>query len=292
MSVFAIIGIIAEAIQVILFLTQGRLPALAYKNSISVRFGSVLDDPNGFAILVALVLPVVAIAWKSHVHWRRIFIPALLVSLLLTQSFTGVTAVVVALCVGYFALNWRRPIVAAAFFIILPVAAIAIWKYVSDSAVVESVWLTKGASIDNHTSSLDALSAMGIGDFLGFGEPATIVESSYVSMISTVGLPFTVMYVSLGLFAIVRLHRSISMARSKQDVALQHGMYFYLIAYLIGSINMQFVQVFPVDLLYVIGICLSLFMPAEPPEWSVPVVDSAEIEGLARAEADRRRPRT
>lgn len=263
-AVFALLAIIMEAIQVFLFLSQGRLPALAYKNSISVRFGSLLDDPNGFALLVALALPVVFVAWKSRPVWRIVLCLALLVSLVLTQSFTGIAAVVLALLAGSFALNWRRPLVMAGFLILVPPVVLGVWDYVTGSAVVQSVWLTKTGSVNDHASSLDALGAMGVADVLGFGIPTAAIESSYVSMISSVGLPFTVMYIILGLFGVTRLHKTIKSTQKGREIALHYGAYFYLIAYLIGSINMQFSQVFPVDLLYIVAICISLFKTSDP----------------------------
>lgn len=273
-SVFAVLAVIMEAVQVFLFATQGRLPALAYRNSISVRFGSLLDDPNGFALLIALTLPVVIVGWKARPILRLVIVPALLVSLVLTQSFTGIVAVAFALLAGYFALNWRRPLVASAIFILFPPVAVATWAFVTGSSVVKSVWLTKSGSVNDHASSLDALHEMGVADIFGFGEPTALIESSYVSMISNVGLPFTLIYVVLGLIGITRLHRTIKSLQGARRAGLHYGIYFYLIAYLIGSINMQFSQVFPLDLLYVVGICISLFTPAPAREESESMFES------------------
>lgn len=41
-------------IQLILFISMNRLPALAYEGTLSIRFGSWLDDPNGYSFLLSL----------------------------------------------------------------------------------------------------------------------------------------------------------------------------------------------------------------------------------------------
>src|SRR6266567_1243221 len=52
MSFCVYLAILVNVIQIVLAITIGRMPALAYKGTILIRFGSFLDDPNGFGILL------------------------------------------------------------------------------------------------------------------------------------------------------------------------------------------------------------------------------------------------
>lgn len=262
-SVFAIIAVVVEAIQLTLFHGQGRLPALGYKDSISVRFGSLLDDPNTFAILVGMLLPTIVIAWHKHRFWRAVFVSALLVSLVITQSFTGIASVAVALTLGWFSLNWRKQFSMAAFIVGFPALLFGIWSYATNSVVVDLVLTSKAGSLDTHGSSWEVLMGLGVTDLMGFGVPHTFIESSYVNLIVSFGLLFTLMYLGIGIAALFRLHRIISRAEDKRAVAGHFGFYFYIITFLVASLNMQFDGIFPANILYVLGVCLSLLLPTQ-----------------------------
>jgi len=294
-SAFILVAVVSQAVQVYLFQSQGRLPALGYSGSVSVRFGSILDDPNGFALLVAFLLPVVLVSWENRM-WKFVLGVCLLASLALTQSFTAIAAVAISFILGYFALNWRTPAVVVASALGAPLVVFGAWNFISNSTVMADVWLTKSGSINAHARSLDVLREFELSDWLGFGVPTVPVEASYIHMIAYLGIVFTVGYVCLGLVAIVRLHRLIRQEKSSRKVALHYASYFYVIAYLIGSFNMQFDGVFPINLLYVLAICFGVFGTGKEEHTSVarpplaarapgalraPVVDAPHVEGIA-----------
>jgi hypothetical protein len=260
-SAFSVIALVAEAIQIFLFVILDRLPALGYKDSISVRFGSLLDDPNTFGIMVALLIPTIGAAWSRRPLLRAVTVAALLACLLLTQSFTAAASVAVAFAIGWFSFNWRRPKAMGGFIIAFPALLGAIWYYVSTSAVVDEVLTTKAASMEDHANSWDVLAGLGYLDILGFGRPDSFIESSYVSLLVCFGAAFVLLYFGIGIAALARLHRIISNAEDKRTVAGHIGFYYYIIAFLIGSLNMQFEGIYPANILYVLGVCLSLFVP-------------------------------
>jgi hypothetical protein len=259
---YAVISVIAEVIQVLLFRTQGRLPALAYENSTSIRFGSVLDDPNGFAILVALLLPVVWVKCARSRPRRLALSASLVIALILSQSFTGVASVGIALLIGSLGLKWKSPArVVTLVWVTLLLASAAWVVFVSNSEFFARLLSARNDSIVSHATSLDKLSGMSLPALMGTGAPGVPVESSYVNLMANVGLPLTVIYLLLGIAAIRKLGQTIVQSQYSRDLALHYGFFFYLIAYSIGSINLPLDRVFPANLLYVLGIVFSIFGP-------------------------------
>ena len=87
------------------------------------------------------------------------------------------------------------------------------------------------------------------------------IESSYVSLIASFGLAFVLIYVGVGVVSVVRLYRTIRCAENPRDVALHYGFYFYILAYLVASVSLRLEGAFPSNVFYVLGICISLFLP-------------------------------
>jgi hypothetical protein len=255
---YAVASVVTETIQIFLYQTKGRLPALAYDGSVSIRFGSLLDDPNGFAVIVSLLLPVVWVLWRHKPIPRLLVSLALMVSLALTQSFTGIASVAAGLTVGFLILKWRAPgrIVVVAW-IAMAVAA-GLWVSLSNSQFFSRLLQSKSGSIDAHGASVDSLLKIGWSTILGAGTTASSSESSYVALIENFGLLFAFAYVGVGVIAIVRLARAIGEASELKDVALQIGFFCYLIAYLLASVNLRLDSVFPANLLFLVGIGLGL----------------------------------
>lgn len=276
--VYAVLSLLAQGAELYLFQTQGRLPALGYLGSTSVRFGAILDDPNGFAVLVGLLLPVVVIDWKKRPLVRFITGAGLVVALLLTQSFTGIASVALALVLGGLAINARVPNRFLAIFLgALAIGASAL-IVTTTSVVFRDVLQTKTGSIDAHGTVLATFQALSPQAFIGLGTPSSDVESSYVSLIANFGLLFAIVWVALGVFALARLYRTIVAAPNRQSVALHYALFVFVIAYLLASLNLNLERVFPVNLLYVLAICISTFQNrGELPETKdIPLVIEGE----------------
>jgi hypothetical protein len=101
-------AIISDAVEVILFLLFGRLPALGWSGGFSVRFGGFLDDPNGFAAVLLLLM-----GWSFY-RFRgktRLFMQfALVICLLLTQSLTALGFLGVLIVVVIFGRLIKKPL--------------------------------------------------------------------------------------------------------------------------------------------------------------------------------------
>jgi hypothetical protein len=259
-SVYAVICVLVEILQVALFRFAGRLPALAYENSASVRFGSILDDPNGYAVIIALLLPAVWLGWERR-PWRFAISIALVASLVLTQSFTGISAVVIAIIVGTFMQRWRNSIRALALIWVVLIIGAFVWLFATNSSLILSVWATKSGSVATHTSAFGYLANIPVSDLLGFGDTTTHLESSYVSLLANLGILFTALWIGVGIATVWRLHRLVNSTVHRQARAFYSGLFYFVIAFLIASLNLQLDTVFPINLLYVVAVAIAIFVP-------------------------------
>lgn len=85
-----------SGVQVALFFIVGRLPALGYENSLLVRFGGGLDDPNGFAPLIFAygIFLFDSLSWGKFSWGRTGLLCVCLILFIWTMSFTAfITAV-------------------------------------------------------------------------------------------------------------------------------------------------------------------------------------------------------
>lgn len=269
-SFYAVVCVAANAVEIALYRFTGRLPSLGYEGSVSVRFGSVLDDPNGFAVMVALLVPVVFIGWRRHSFWRFVFVASLLASLVLTQSFTGIVAVVIAALVGYVALHSRSANRLLLLLVVAFALALATWAFTTGSQLFTAVLGTKGGSITLHAGSLSELASLPFPAYLGLGDVNQGIESSYVYLLANVGLPFTIAFILVGLGAAGALRRRILAAADGEDTSLYSGFFYFILAMLVASVNLQLVTVFPLNLLYVLGIAIAFFV-------TPPVIDLSRV---------------
>lgn len=255
----AAVYIAVEAIQLALFYGTGRLPALAYEGSTSVRFGSLIDDPNGMGILVALMAPVVWIAARDRRLVRFVGVAALLVTLFMTQSFTAMGAFVGAILIGGMALVWRSAGRTLALCVGFGIAAVIAYNVALQNSYLADILTSKSGSIAARGIQLRTIE-LGFDSFIGIGDPSVFVESSYLGVLVGVGLLPTLAFFGMGIFAATRYHRRIT---AGERTPIMYGLYFFVIVYLIGSVNLRLDDVYPVNVLYIIAICLSVALPAD-----------------------------
>lgn len=255
-SWFALIAVVVQAVQVGLYLTTGRLPALGYADSPSVRFGSLWDDPNGFAVVIALLIPVVALGWASR--WARaLMIAALVVSLALTQSLTGYVAVGAALAITWPLLGgWGRRKIFVTLGVVVASLIIATGLL---ALPVARPWIdSKMGSVFDHLDSLAELVKLPLQSWIGLGPPRAGIESGYVWLVANVGILATVLYVGIGVVSAVCLMRSAKRSTGKTR-AFRAGLFAFVVAFLISSLNLQLVTSFPADLLFTLAVAIGVF---------------------------------
>lgn len=154
-----LISLLVNGIQILLYISFGRLPALAYEGTMFIRFGSFLDDPNGFSAFLFLFLGYIFFDrnnGKNIYYWL-----AILASILATQSLTAVGVLLMFFAAWMCYITINKPIVS--FSIIFIAALIAVSLYQAGGFAVDvfvDFIASKQASIEGHSSwiRLDNLS--------------------------------------------------------------------------------------------------------------------------------------
>jgi hypothetical protein len=110
---------------------------------------------------------------------------------------------------------------------------------------------------------LDDWKKFDILPLLGFNSKILGSESSYISLVLQFGLPFTLAYCFLGIAAVVLLAKVIRAHTSDRPPAIYVVFFYFLIAFLIGSVNLRLSDVYPLNLFYVMGVAVSVFAVVE-----------------------------
>ncbi len=274
--VYAVVCVVAEIVQVALFLWADRLPALAYANSPSVRFGSVLDDPNGFAVVLAALIPTTWIAMRARPNLRLVVTVALLCCLPLSQSWTGVTGTVAALGLTYlFTRGIRRDLRRAIALVTSAFVVVGVAAFFARSTITELIRLKQG-SVESHAQSFSHIAppstpeptmSRSASPSLAASAPAPVepvpphghaagqlitatwiprIESGYINLFANYGPLLLIAYISLGVIAVLLLLRG----RTGLPLALRAGGASYLICFLLASANLGLDRTFPCNVLY------------------------------------------
>ena len=264
--IYAVVSVAFEAIQVGLFLWVGRLPNLGYADNVSVRFGATLDDPNSWAILIALLLPVCWISLASQNRLRWVVCAALALTLPLTQSLTGM--VVVPVVLALLGTIYHRKLILATIraylvrSVLILVSSLllvlsGLW-FLSTSKWFEAFLSSKRGSVNQRAGSVEGLVSMNFLEVLGFGEDKKFYESNYVSLLYGVGLPITLAYLFCGLLSIIVLYKAAQRVGSRRG-AMLWGLCAFQASYLLGSISLQYSGIYPLNLIYVLTVAIATF---------------------------------
>lgn len=255
------IGIAVGFFQIALFLTVGRLPALAFSGTLSVRFGSVWDDPNGWAVFSALLL---GYTWAAR--WRlaaKISITILLgFLLLLTESLTGIaaTSLAIILMLGLLLrarVRWQWLGQAGAVALVYPLIISAIALIVIPSAAFQAFWAEKQGSVLVHLQHFAAADDLTFPRLLGVAPLGEYGEPGYLNLLTNLGLPYLCAFLYLTIPAMLRLARQIANAPDGSDLRVQYGALLFLSSFHLGMVNLPLDIVFPVNLLVVICVLIS-----------------------------------
>lgn len=263
-SFFAVAAIAFDAYQYMLYRTQGRLPALAYVDSASVRFGSFFDDPNGFACITTLLIPVIWFRWKRRPLIRAALLAAIVWCLTLTQSFTGtatvfgVTAVIVLLA------NSGRPVKQMAYIITGGIVSIIVLQRVLESRWFQEILATKQGSIEAHSESLYQAQDIDLIHLSGLSPSGSQTEVGWILSLLNLGAPWTIGIIALGLISFRRLLMLYRTAPTDGTRGVFLGFASFQLMFLVASFNLPLIVVFPINLIFALGVALSLLVPRFP----------------------------
>lgn len=146
--VYFIYALVYDAVQIFLFFKIGRLPALAYEGSTSVRFGGPLDDPNGFGILMAFFIPFVYKYVQGRMKYVMSFFAVIM--LLLSQSGTAVAACTAGIACMYVVKRTKSERIM--FFVKMGCICVLVLHLYNNWMFLKEFMEQKQGSIDGHTN--------------------------------------------------------------------------------------------------------------------------------------------
>lgn len=242
------LAIIVNFIQVALAVTIGRMPALAYPRTISIRFGSFLDDPNGFGILLALFIGF-SIYYYTGIR-KIIILAALISSLLLTQSLTAIFVVPISALICFMMFIKREFKRFMKLFIVINffLAALTV-KYFD---IIKFYWSIKQGSVVGHGQSVATFLSLNFLNLLGVTPVNFLGESGYINMMGNFGVFYVFVFFLLGIFAIIKIFNLLTNCTVVTNKAILFGILFFLVAVYIGLINLPFENIFPINAIFYI----------------------------------------
>jgi hypothetical protein len=250
-------------IEVLLFIFVGRLPALAYENSFSVRFGSFLDDPNGFAALLFLLMGWSYGRFKGKT--RNFVLTSLVVSLLISQSWTAVIFFVGMLFIWGMMNFSKRP------FRMLLIASVCICltlylvHSIPDSAitVMETMLESKQRSADGHVFPWAEFAPRWAEWIFHGSSEYNPYEFWWASALVNFGAPWV--FVDFVLVAVSTLALKAALAKANVEARPVYlGFLLFGYYFLLGSFNLPLSQVFPINVFFFVFSFLVIFGKIQP----------------------------
>ncbi len=260
----------STAVVVFCFFAFGRLPALAYEGSYVIRFGGFWDDPNGFAAVLFLLL-----AW-SYARFRgrrRFFIlTAIVISMVITQSWTGLAFLLLISFLWMARIASRRPVLAALLICCGVLAAVLVTRYIalSPGEAVQQLLSDKQESIEGHIFPWDFWSIrwtrwIALGD-----SKYNAYESWWAAALVNYGVPWLCSCIALTLALIDSLRRGLANA-SREAKPVYWGLFIFGCYFAFGSLGLPLFTIFPVNFFFFLFAFLVAFgkmrLENDPPEF-------------------------
>ena len=255
---FFLFSAIYELIQIFLFFFIGRLPALAYEGSISVRFGGAWDDPNSWGIALSFFIPFVYYYCRNS-FMRKAMVACGILMLIVTQSLTAIGAFVFSVSLTEYMIHKNKRVLYLLIVFILLFIFYQLYElFLSNSFIIDYIEMKQG-SIDDHAKSIDIFSDLEWYNYLfGVGEPF-FNESDYVNMLCFGGIPMLLFYFTISLSNIFKLFKIVK--RQSNEVALWRGALTFQIAFLLASSNLPCTRMFYLYMMFNVFLCISTFNP-------------------------------
>lgn len=239
MNVMSILFLCIQGLQICLFFVFGRLPALGYQHSLSVRFGSLWDDPNGYGMFLVSMI---------YFHWMRkqlLLILMCLIALIATQSVTAMISLIATFVVYLFIS--RRTLMKWVILLAYVVALVFLARciYLQYQSQIDAFALDyvqrKSLSASQHGQHFD-MSIYDVWNFFGISPVMNFSESYLVNLLAFGGVWFVLaLYVPMGLLAVAALQKMKDRRHLVFSVAT-------LTSFMVGSIGLPLGKIFPYNI--------------------------------------------
>lgn len=283
--IFIWISIVWEIMQIALYHLAGRLPALAWATAASVRYGSIWDDPNGYAVFMSFMIPFVYFRYYRQPWLMAGLEGILLVFLILTQSMTGMAALCLSLLMGGGILILGRAAdkkTLLGLLAVVPIFLLMITFYYFSSPLPADVMEEKSQSIEGHKaawlvmqdylSGEGSLSASKPNELRPWrqnrilkqlGDRVTIparwfvqTESGYVNIVINIGWFYLLIYLMAGFLGLIMLYQVLLHEYSGPGLDLFYAAYFFIIGYFLALLNLPLEEIFPINILMVVSLLI------------------------------------
>lgn len=273
-------------VQVFLFLAFGRLPALAFENSYLVRFGGFLDDPNGFAAIWFLLLGWSYKRFKGRT--RFLVLAGIVVSLLLTQSWTAIAFFLAMLFFLLLISALKRPVSAVLAICAFPLFVIFLVRLIPllQQGFLLEMLQAKQTSIEDHTFPW-MLWASKWTDWALLGEwRYNAYEAWWAAAMVNFGIVWFGAYLVLVTALVICLRRSCSKATPAAK-PVYAGLLLFGYYFAFGSLNLPLPIMFPINGLFFLFFFLVAFRKIAVDDRAVAPSHKLELaEALGKASGE------
>jgi len=236
-------------VQVVLFLAIGRLPALAFEGTHLIRFGGFLDDPNGFAAVLFLLM-----GWsykRFRGKARFCIVAGIVVCLLLTQSWTGVAFLLLATSVSGLVALSKKPVLAMATLCTATLISAFVVSTISRShyEIAQEVLTEKEDSIEGHLFPLEKVADSWREWALEGNTTYATHESWWAGALVNFGAPWYCAWFGLIVALIISLQRGVTEAVSEAK-PVYSGFFLFGAYFAFGSITLPYPIIFPANFFF------------------------------------------
>jgi len=255
LHVLLVVYLLVNAMQMVMAVVFGRLPALSRPGSAEIRFGSVLDDPNSFGVLLSFFAGF-ALCYYNGVK-RCIVVGLIAISLVMTQSLTAIASTSLVCFVLYrqFLIKSLQKHMAGVLLSFIAFCSVVfLFK-----GFLAKVFRGKYSSILGHLDAFSVFDGISPYTIAGMLPTGVIGESGYVNFIVNMGGQYVLLFLLLGVMSVRELSRLKGLCSDRSELAVINATFIFLPTVMVGLLNLPYDQTFPVNAVYytLIGLVMS-----------------------------------
>lgn len=276
-----VLSVLYDLFQILNYHFTGRLPALGYPGPQGERrYGSMLDDPNGYSIFLAIPF-----FWllSRMFYSRRVTLKTLLgiLTILVCQWFTKSFSGWISIAVATFLLVLVRisqskrgglllPLILVTFALIAAALGIIYSGDILSSTIVAEKMGSVKAHFASTTHAWNTIGNFGFSNLIfGARSEGLTSETWYLKAVENFGLPVTLAYVGFILVSARKAFRFSKAALANKDpgtYVMATTLLGFIISVLVGSVFVSYIDVYPISTLlwFSVGLVWSLGLRVSP----------------------------